>query len=284
MTTNDTSTGDERMTEAAALQRIAQWSDISVRYDAARPSAPVVIPPLLAQLAETSYPSMVVDLGCGTGLSTLVWLGAAREVVGVEPNDDMRQQAERRAARIPSNETQARFIAATAQQTGLPDACADIVTASQAFHWMEPVSTLAEIARILRPGGVFAAYDYQWPPTIAWQTDTLFHSFTDRAFRVAAEHGVQAALPGWEKVGHLDRMRASGHFRQVKEITLHNVEQGDADRFIDLAMSNVVEGMLARGEITPDEIDLEAFERAAREAIPAPLPWYVSYYVRLGVK
>ena len=42
-------------------------------------------------------------------------------------------------------------------------ASADIVTCSQSFHWMEPEPTLAEIARILRPGGVFAAYDYDWP-------------------------------------------------------------------------------------------------------------------------
>lgn len=32
-------------------------------------------------------------------------------------------------------------------------------TVAQALHWMEPASTLAEVARILRPGGVFAAYD-----------------------------------------------------------------------------------------------------------------------------
>ena len=48
--------------------------------------------------------------------------------------------------------------------TGLPDASADVVIAVQAMHWMEPVSTLAEVARILRPGGVFASFDADWPP------------------------------------------------------------------------------------------------------------------------
>jgi len=44
--------------------------------------------------------------------------------------------------------------------TDLPDGCADIVTCSQSLHWMVPESTFAEVARILRPGGVFATYDY----------------------------------------------------------------------------------------------------------------------------
>lgn len=49
-------------------------------------------------------------------------------------------------------------------RTGLPAGCADIVIAVQAFHWMAPEPTLAEIARILQPHGVFAAIDTDWPP------------------------------------------------------------------------------------------------------------------------
>lgn len=41
--------------------------------------------------------------------------------------------------------------------TGLANNCADIVTISQALHWMEPESTFGEVARILRPGSVIAA-------------------------------------------------------------------------------------------------------------------------------
>src|ERR1700685_3598340 len=48
--------------------------------------------------------------------------------------------------------------------TGLPAKWADIVTASQAMHWFDPELALPEIARLLRPGGVLAAYDCDWPP------------------------------------------------------------------------------------------------------------------------
>jgi SAM-dependent methyltransferase len=57
-------------------------------YDRYRPQAPLIIPELL-----TSYlgdrPSLVADIGCGTGLSTFVWKNAADSAVGVEPNPDM---------------------------------------------------------------------------------------------------------------------------------------------------------------------------------------------------
>ncbi len=284
MAMDDPMAPDGRATATAAQQRIAQWSGLAGQYDQHRPAAPVALPPLLAQLAETPCPPLVVDLGCGTGLSTLLWADAAQQVIGIEPNDDMRAQAERRAASADADAARLRFIAGTAQRTTLPDGCADIVTASQAFHWMEPTATLAEVARILRRGGVFAAYDYDWPPTITWETDMLFHSFLDRAFAAADAHGVSAALPGWKKAEHLERMRASGHFRQVKEITLHNIEPCDADRFIGITRSNVVESLLLHGEVTADEIGLGEFERAARAALPTPVHWYVGYRVRLGLR
>jgi len=280
---------DDRATPQAALRRIARWDGMAAQYDDYRPSAPTLIPALLSQLAATSRPTLVVDLGSGTGLSTRLWAGRAGQVVGVEPNDEMRAQAERRlrqaAAGDEPDATAIRFVAGRSEQTGLPDACADIVTVAQALHWMEPVATLAEVARILRPGGVFAAYDYDWPFTVTWETEQLYNSFMERVWEVATARGVFVDPPGWKKSEHLERMRASGHFRQVKEMTLSDVRQGDAEAFIGLALSNVVVELLARGQVTAEEIGLAEFERAVRAALPeGPVPFYVSYCVRLALK
>ncbi|HEX8731804.1 MAG TPA: methyltransferase domain-containing protein [Ktedonobacterales bacterium] len=284
MASENQTADDERLTEAAARQRYAQWSGQAERYDASRPAAPPALPPLLTQLAHTPRPALVVDLGSGTGLSTLPWADIASEVIGIEPNDDMRQAAERRLARERLAATNVRFVAATAQATGLPDACADIVTASQAFHWMEPTATLAEIARILRPGGVFAAYDHDWPPLVTWEVEALFHDFMDRMFAAARAHDFDPATPGWEKSGHLERLRASGVFRWVKEVTLHNSEPCDADRYIGMSLTNFAGQLIARGILTPEEIGLAAYERETRAAFTTPMFWHVSYRVRLGVR
>ena len=68
-------------------------------------------------LAGTRRPRRVVDLGCGTGLSTRFWAPHADEVVGVEPNDAMRAFAE-----TATESHNIRYIGASAYQTGLADA------------------------------------------------------------------------------------------------------------------------------------------------------------------
>ncbi len=285
----DYALADDRDTEAAARRRIERWTGLAEQYDSFRPSAPSVLPDLLAQLAGTPIPAHVVDLGAGTGLSTLVWAGRSRQVTGIEPNADMRRQAETRLSTLPDEERSGvRYIAATAERTGLPDSCADIISASQAFHWMEPVATLAEVARILRQGGVFAAYDYDWPPTITPETESLFDELTRREWQVAEARGIKPEPPGWEKSGHLERMRQSGYFRLTKEVALHNVETGDADRFIGLALSNVTLLQIAQDALAADELGVAAFERDVRDAfarmgVTEPR-WYVSYHMRIGVK
>src|SRR5512146_1783831 len=116
---------DDRATEAAARRRIERWNGIAERYDAYRPSPPSVLPALLAQLAGTAVPEHVVDIGAGTGLSTMIWAGLAQRVTGIEPNEDMRRQAEVRLATLSSEERRGvRFVAATADHTDLIDACA----------------------------------------------------------------------------------------------------------------------------------------------------------------
>src|SRR3954451_9435306 len=122
------------------------------RYDRYRPRPPRPLLAVLCRYARVERPALVVDLGCGTGLSTRVWSGVAERAIGVEPNSAML------AAAPP--EPGVEYREAFAQDTGLGDGCADIVTCSQSLHWMDPEPTFAEAARIMRTGGVFAAYDY----------------------------------------------------------------------------------------------------------------------------
>ena len=139
------------------------------RYHAYRPQPPAALVDVLTQLAHVERPGLVVDLGSGTGLSTFIWAERAAQVIGIEPNAAMRARAEAHPP-VPS----VRFQSGFAHQTGLLDGCADIVTCAQALQWMEPQSTFAEVTRILRPSGVFAAYDYDWPPVMRWEAMQAF--------------------------------------------------------------------------------------------------------------
>jgi hypothetical protein len=153
---------------------------------------------------------------------------------------------------------------------------------------MEPVSTLTEVARILRPGGVFAAYDYDWPPTITPETEQIFRRFQERMQALSDKHGIRGEPPGWDKSTHLERMTQSGHFRLVKDILIHNIEIGDADRFYGLLFSNIVPQALASEEETAAALDIPALKRdiaaAFADAGPDGLRWFISFHVRIVVK
>jgi ubiquinone/menaquinone biosynthesis C-methylase UbiE len=216
--------------ESATVERFMGFADA---YDTFRPRPPLPLLDILTQLAQTPRPSLVVDLGSGTGLSTALWASRAAEVVGVEPSADMRRQAEAR-----TDGANVRYLAGYANATGLSDGCADIVTCSQSLHWMEPVSTLAEIARILRPGGVFAAYDYDWPPTLSWGTEQAHQAFAAQIHLAEQAHGFSNEVRFWDKHQHLKRMRASGLFCVPPPGSSERCRARHCGRFVDLRLQH----------------------------------------------
>jgi ubiquinone/menaquinone biosynthesis C-methylase UbiE len=127
--------------------RFSGLADLYARF---RPTYPAEAVDLILRHCSLLPGSVLVDVGCGTGISSRLFAARGVRVLGIEPNDEMRQQAQAAAlAEGPAPE----YHAGTAEATGLPDRCADAVLAAQAFHWFEPPGALAEFHRILRPGG-----------------------------------------------------------------------------------------------------------------------------------
>lgn len=123
------------------------YSGAAGAYEAGRPSYPA---PLIAALPLEAA-RVIVDMGAGTGKFTRLLLAHRSKdaaVIAVEPVAEM---AEKLAA-LPGVEVRAR----AASDTGLADGAADLVACAQAFHWFDDAGSVAEIARILRPGGTLA--------------------------------------------------------------------------------------------------------------------------------
>lgn len=256
-----------------------RFDELAEVYDRARPAPPVELLDILARWSG-GRPGLVVDLGCGTGLSTRVWSGGADAVVGIDPAERMLEQA-----RARTDDPAIRYQAGPSHETGLDDGSADIVTCCQSLHWMDTSATFAEAARILRAGGVFAAIDCDWPPTFPhWRLDEKFREVRDRSHVLEQYHN-QAPVGGRiDKSLHLMRMHDSGRFAFLKQFALHRCETGDADRYIEMLISYSGVGKLLSRGVSEADLGLDAArDLATRMLADDPTPWIFTYHARVGI-
>jgi SAM-dependent methyltransferase len=126
----------ERVLHARSFDRAAEI------YDASRPGYPADAVAWLLDGTE----GLVVDLGAGTGKLTRALVEAGREVVAVDPSPQMLTVL---AERVPKAEARL----GSGESLPLPDAGAGLVVAAQAWHWVDPLVAVPEVARVLRAGG-----------------------------------------------------------------------------------------------------------------------------------
>jgi ubiquinone/menaquinone biosynthesis C-methylase UbiE len=146
---------DSHAEQARSFDRVAG------AYQNARPSYPAAA---LEWVLEAAPGRRVVDLAAGTGKLTEVLVAVGADVTAVEPLANMRAELERA---LPS----VRALDGTAEQMPLPDASADAVFVGQAFHWFDAPAALAEIARVLVPGGALGLVWNLRDERVPWVAD-----------------------------------------------------------------------------------------------------------------
>ena len=100
----------------------------------------------------------VLDLGCGSGYWLPGYARTAASVVGVEPDPTLLDRARGR-------DPQVRVEPGSAEHIPLPDASVDVVHARFAYFYPPDVDAgLAEVRRVLRPGGTLVVVDndHRW--------------------------------------------------------------------------------------------------------------------------
>ncbi len=128
----------------SAAKGYAKESDA---YARGRPEYPAAVDRWLAGDLGLAAGKTAVDLGAGTGKFSRRLLATGARVVAVEPVAEMRA---RLAAEVPAAEA----VAGAAEDIPLAAASVDAVVCAQSFHWFATARALAEIRRVLKPGGV----------------------------------------------------------------------------------------------------------------------------------
>jgi len=97
---------------------------------------------------------------------------------------------------------------------------------------MEPEPTFAEVVRILRAGGVFAAFDNDWPPTCNAEAEIAYNDFEARTEAFGTARDFMAMRNTWTKRGISRGCRRAGDSATSKEVLVHSMEPGDAARLV----------------------------------------------------
>lgn len=267
------------LNDAQRQKNADRFTGFAEVYEEARPTFPHQAVEFVCRYLG-HVPENVVDLGCGTGLSTLAWKDTAQNVTGIEPSGDMLAVARRKEG------GNVQFRQGYGNQTGLPDAFADAVICSQSFHWMEPSSTLQEVDRILKPGGVFATVDCDWPPVTDWRAEKAYDDLYRKVRKLESElPDVRDSFMRYSKEKHLQNIRESGYFRYCREIVFFHTEEGSAERVIKLLLSQGSLQTIVKKHPGLLDGDLEDFRAQVVSALGEGAAQIgFCYRMRIGVK
>ena len=151
---------------------------------------------------------------------------------------------------------------------------------------MEPDVTLSEVARLLKPGGIFAAYDCDWPPVCNPAVESAYQSLDDYVDEVEANTPeYREAFVQYPKSEHLENIRKSGCFGYTREIVFSNTEYCDADRYYRIALSQGGTQAILKKNPSLVEKEMDRFRMVVDYYFEDKvLPIEFCYRLRLGVK
>jgi SAM-dependent methyltransferase len=126
------------------------FDPVAAEYAAGRPSYPDSVFAAIERHAGPLAGATVIEGGAGTGIASRQLRARGARVVAVDLSEAMLRQGQVPAA----------GPAAIADGARLPlrDGCAALVAYAQAWHWLDAAAASAEVARVLRPGGAWAAW------------------------------------------------------------------------------------------------------------------------------
>lgn len=197
-------------------QRFAATAEQYVRF---RPGYPEALVDWVLATSVVRPPALVLDVGCGTGISTRAFAARGLDVVGVDPSEEMLEHARGAGG--------ARFQRGESTATGMPDGSVALAVSGQAFHWFDIPATLTELRRVLVPGGWCAAF---------WNVrarSPFLEEYEQLLRRYAREYEKRP-----KPLPTIEAIKARPEVRSVRETELPNRQDLDREGLVGRAFSS----------------------------------------------
>ena len=265
----------ERLSEHVAatngfMNTVPRFGHAREAYAAYRPGYPdFLFEKILAAIPEDRR-ERAVDLGAGTGKSTLPLCRWFREVIAVESDPQM-------AAAIRELNEEIEIRIARAEELEQAAESVDLVTSAIAFYWMDGPRVIENVTRWLRPGGVFAVYRYDIPTFPAG-----VQAIADREMK---EH--------WDVYRH-ERLRdtdysrrtliASERFPDVEIERFSSVQRVTVSEMVGFLRSTSFGTAYMRTLADPDDYLIRLEEETRRAALVEPFEMHLTFELILARK
>ncbi|HEX3981972.1 MAG TPA: class I SAM-dependent methyltransferase [Acidimicrobiales bacterium] len=220
-------------------------------YERARPGYPPEAVDYLATTVGLAPGCRSLDVAAGTGKLTRQLRAYGAACIALEPSPSMREVFATVVPDVP-------VVGATAENLPVASANVDVVVVAQAFHWFDAPVALAEVARVLRPGGWLA---------LIWNERDETDPMVDELVRISKWDQSAPYPVGMDFSTVVDRC---GGFDPVRRTKFPFVQSLDLATFVDQVATRSYIRVLPESE-RADLLDrVESFGAAQPQPIAMP--------------
>jgi SAM-dependent methyltransferase len=150
------------MTDSASLG--LRFGTVADSYDEVRPDYPDELYDEIERIVGPVDGMDVLDLAAGTGLQTRALRRRGARLVAADPDRGMLRRLRAISPDIPA-------VNARGEQLAFRADAVDLVVCATAWHWLRAAEAVAQIQRVLRPGGYLALWwaNHQSDDAIEWE-------------------------------------------------------------------------------------------------------------------
>jgi SAM-dependent methyltransferase len=239
------------------------FSGTAASYEEGRPTYPPAAVARLARELKLRPGREVLDLAAGTGKLTALLIGTGASVVAVEPVAEMRAVLERALPGV-------RVLPGAAEAIPLGDGSVTAVTVGQAFHWFRGDEALAEIHRVLRPGGSLG---------LVWNDRVTSTGWVGRLTEIMEPH--RGDTPTYRSVAWRDAFERTALFGPLQHAETKHVHRLPPEGVVARVASVSFVAALSESErihVLADVRDLLATDPDTRGRAEVEIPYRTDVY------